>query len=254
MDALPELGLVGVFGAGYENVEVKAARAKNIAVTHSPGVNDATVADHAVALALTLARDIPRRSQAIQEGEWANIRGARPTLSGSAVGVVGLGHIGAKIAQRVQAFDATVRYFDVRPRADVEWTFVSNVKELARQSDFLFLACPGGSATRHLINAEVLASLGPKGFLINTARGSVVDTSALIKALEERSIAGAGLDVYETEPNIPPELLSQDNVVFTPHMAGRSPAALEAQTTLLLDNLDAFSKSKPLATLVPELK
>jgi D-3-phosphoglycerate dehydrogenase len=253
MEALPGLGLIGVFGAGYENVDVAAARARSIAVTHSPGVNDATAADHALALALALARDIPRRSQALRDGAWADIRGARPTLCDATAGIVGLGNIGAKIAQRVQAFDADVLYYDVAPRPNAAWTFISTVRELAAKSDFLFLACPGGPATRHLVNADVLASLGPKAFLINTARGSVVDTSALITALKARSIAGAALDVYETEPDIAPELLAQDNVVFTPHMAGRSPAALSEQTRLLLENLRAFSTSAPLASLVPEL-
>lgn len=254
MDALPGLGLIGVFGAGYENVDVAAARTRRIAVTHSPGVNDATVADHALALALALARDIPQRSQALCGGAWADIRGARPTLCGATAGIVGLGHIGARIAQRVQAFDAEVLYYDVAPRPNVFWTFVATVRELAAQSDFLFLACPGGPATRHLVNADVLAALGREGFLINTARGSVVDTAALITALKAGAIAGAALDVFETEPDIAPELLAQKNVVFTPHMAGRSPAALSEQTRLLLENLRAFSISAPLASLVPELR
>jgi lactate dehydrogenase-like 2-hydroxyacid dehydrogenase len=251
MSLFPKLGLVSAFGAGYEGVDVGAARGRGIAVTHAPAANDDTVADHALALTLALARDIPRRDRAMRAGEWHKIRSPRPTLAGSTVGLLGLGHIGGKIAQRVVGFGARILYHTPSPKPDNGWTHICNVRELAALSRFLIVACPGGAATRHLVNAEVLAALGPDGFLINIARGSIVDIQALISALFRCEIAGAALDVYEGEPNIPPALLALDNVVCTPHMAGRSPEAEQVQTKLLLDNLRAFFAGNALVSPVP---
>ena len=248
--ALPELGLIVAFGAGYENVDVPAARARNIAVTHAPGANDSTVADHALALALALARDIPRRDRAMRDGEWAGIRAARPTLTGATVGLLGLGHIGSRIAQRAQAFETRVTYHTPAPKTDCPWEYVDSSHKLAKQAHFLFVACPGGRATHHLVDAAMLRALGPKGFLINIARGNVVDTAALVEALTNGLIAGAALDVYENEPNIAAELLAFPNVVCTPHMAGRSPQAETTQTDLLMGNLAAFFAGSSLLTPV----
>jgi len=236
----PELGLVSAFGAGYENVDVGAAQKRHIVVTHAPGANDDTVADHAVALTLSIARDIPLRDRAMRAGGWAKIRNPRPTLTGSTVGILGLGRIGRKIAQRFAGFGVRILYHTPSPKPDCGWTYVGGVIELATESRFLIVACPGGAATRHLINAEVLKALGPDGFLVNVARGGIVDTQALIAALSDGAIAGAALDVYEDEPQVPAALLALDNVVCTPHMAGRSPEAEKAQTDLLLANLRAF--------------
>jgi lactate dehydrogenase-like 2-hydroxyacid dehydrogenase len=250
MAALPELGLIAVFGAGYENVDVPAARARNIAVTHAPGANNSTVADHALALALALARDIPRRDLAMRSGEWANIRAARPTLTGATVGLLGLGHIGRKIAQRAQAFETRVAYHTPTPKPDCPWDYADSPHSLANQAHFLFVACPGGRATHHLADAALLRALGSKGFLINIARGNVVDTAALIEALTAGVIAGAALDVYEHEPDVAAELLALPNVVCTPHMAGRSPQAETTQADLLMGNLAAFCAGTPLLTPV----
>jgi lactate dehydrogenase-like 2-hydroxyacid dehydrogenase len=248
---LPEVGLISAYGAGYENIDVAAAQARNIVVTHAPGVNDSTVADHALALTLALARDIPRRDRAMHHGGWAEIRSPRPTLTGATVGVLGLGNIGRKIAQRVQAFGTQVIYHTPAAKTDCAWHYADSVQSLAQQSRFLIVACPGGRATRHLVDASVLRSLGPDGFLINIARGEVVDTSALIEALSTGAIAGAALDVYENEPTVAAELLALDNVICTPHMAGRSPESQRAQAELLAANLRAFFSAAPLLTPVP---
>lgn len=245
MGRLPALEIICAFGAGYENIDSAAAQARGLVVTHAPGANDATVADHALGLMLALARGFTLLDPAVRRGEWHSARAERPTLNGGRLGVVGLGRIGAKIAARAAAFDMHVAYQTRHPRVDVPWQHYTDVEQLARDSDFLVLACPGGAATRHLVNARVLEALGPKGVLVNISRGSVVDTAALIAALESGGIAGAGLDVFEAEPDLPAALLACRNTVLTPHMAGRSPAAITAQTDMLLGSLVAhFEEGK----------
>lgn len=250
MAVLPQLALISCFGAGYESVDVAAAHARRIAVTSAPGASSDTVADHALGLMLAVARDIPRRDQGLRRGEWDAIRGERPTLTGSTLGIVGLGRIGSRIATRAQAFGMSILYHGRMRKPDCPWEYVDNLVELARRSNFLVLACPGGAATRRLVDARVLSALGAGGFLINVARGSVVDNEALLQVLAAGTIAGAGLDVWDGEPDFPPELLASSNVVLTPHMSGRSSAALRAQTRLLLDNLDAVFTKGPLQALV----
>jgi len=240
MHRLPELKMVCAFGAGYENIDIAAARLRGIEVTHAPGANDATVADHALGLMLAVARGFTVLDSAVRQGDWHHARAERPTLNGAHLGIIGLGRIGAKIAARATAFDMHVSYLTRHPRADVPWQHYTNIEQLARDSDFLVAACPGGTATRHLVNARVLEALGPNGVFINISRGSVVDTAALIAALNAGGIAGAGLDVFEAEPDLPAALMACPNTVFTPHIAGRSPAAITAQTDMLLSSLAAY--------------
>lgn len=239
MDCLPGLEIVCAFGAGYEGIDVAAAHARGISVTYAPGANDATVADHALGLMLAVARGITVLDTAVRQGHWHKARTERPTLNGARLGIIGMGRIGAKIAVRAAAFDMQVSYLTRSRRADIPWQHYTDVEQLARDSDFLVAACPGGATTRHLVNASVLQALGPKGILINISRGSVVDTAALIAALETGGIAGAGLDVFEGEPDLPAALLACTNTVFTPHIAGRSPAAIATQTDMLLASLAA---------------
>lgn len=246
MARLPRLRLIACFGAGHERVDLAAARAARIAVTHAPRVNDSTVADHALALMLALARGIVPLDRAVHREEWRTSRTPRPTLNGRRVGILGLGHIGSKIAARAAAFETTVTYHSRTPAAGAAWQYVPTLVELARLSDFLVIACPGGADTLHLVNAHVLDALGPYGFLINVARGSVVDTVALGEALRRGTIAGAAIDVVEGEPDVPADLLALDNVIFTPHVAGRSPDVLRAQLALCLANLDANATGRPL--------
>ncbi|SHN42141.1 Lactate dehydrogenase [Duganella sacchari] len=246
MDALPALQLVCCYGAGYENIDLQAAQQRGITVTHAPGVNNATVADHAMALMLSSARALPLLDRAVKAGQWLGHRTARPAVHGKRLGIVGMGNIGALIARRAAGFDMEVAYHARHPRPDIAYRYVGDVLELARDSDYLMLACPGGPATRHLVNKEVLDALGPQGFLVNIARGSVVDTTALIEALQQKRIAGAALDVIENEPAIPPEAAQLDTLILTPHISGRSPEAQQAQHDALLYNIRACLEGQPL--------
>ena len=251
MAQLPQLGMVCCFGAGYEGVDLNAAQRRGIAVTHAPGANDATVADHALALALGLARGLVQFDRAVRDGRWNESRAERPTLSGSRAGIIGLGRIGMGIARRAAAFEMKVSYHTRNPRPDVPWQHFANPRDLARESDYLFVACPGGPASRPLVDPVELEALGPSGYLINIARGSVVSNEALADALTARRIAGAGLDVVDGEPALPAQLLASDRVLFTPHIAGRSPAGVQTQLVMLVANLDACRAGAPAVTPVP---
>jgi len=246
MDALPALQLVCCYGAGYENVDLAAAQERGIAVTHAPGVNNATVADHTMALMLASARALPLLDRAVKTGQWLSHRGARPALHGKRLGIVGMGNIGKLIARRAAGFDMEIAYHARHARCELAYRYEETVLELARSSDYLVLACPGGAGTRHLVNADVLEALGPQGFLVNIARGSVVDTAALLDALKRKRIAGAALDVIEDEPVIPSEAALIDTLILTPHISGRSPEAQQAQHEALLYNLKACFDGQPL--------
>lgn len=237
LERLPALRVVSAFGAGYEGVAVQAALARGVQVTHAPGTNSATVADHAIALALAVARDLCARNAAVHAGDWAHARAACPTLNGATVGIIGMGRIGRMIADRAAAFGAAIAYYTPRPNPSAPGMPYPDVVALATASDFLIAACPGGPATFHLVDAAVLEALGPQGFFVNVSRGSVADTTSLVQALHACRIAGAAIDVFEGEPNAPAELLAAPNLLITPHMAGRSPASVRAQTELLARNL-----------------
>lgn len=247
MDVLPALALVCSYGAGHENIDLAAARARGIAVTHAPGVNNATVADHALALLLAAARGLPMLDRAVKAGHWLAHRVARPAVHGKRLGIVGMGNIGALIARRAAAFDMEIAYHTRQAKPDLPYLHVDSVPALARRSDYLVLACPGGAATRHLVDAAVLDALGPQGFLVNIARGSVVDTAALMRALQRRTIAGAALDVIEGEPALPPGAAQLDSLILTPHISGRSPEAQLAQHAVLTANLAAHFSGGTLA-------
>ncbi|MDR8384405.1 D-isomer specific 2-hydroxyacid dehydrogenase family protein [Pseudomonas sp. E141] len=247
--ALPNLKIICVIGAGYEQVDLQAAHQRGIVVTNGAGVNASSVADHAMALLLALVRDIPHCDAALRRGEWP--RSARPSLAGKRLGVLGLGAVGMAIAKRAAlGFDMSVSYHNRRVRNDVPYTFCATPTELARVSDFLIIATPGGLDTRQLINKQTLDALGPKGFLVNVARASVVATADLISALEQRRIAGAALDVFDHEPEVPQALKNLPNVVLTPHVAGLSPEATRAMVELVGQNLTAFFSGKPVLTPV----
>lgn len=250
MAALPKLELICSLGVGFENIDVAAARARGLRVTHGPGANATSVADHAMALLLGTARHLPQADAWVRQGHWNGFMG--PQVSGKRLGILGLGTIGLEIARRgALGFGMTVGYYNRRPRPQSGYTYYDSPLALAAESDFLVVATPGGADTRHLVNAAVLDALGPQGYLVNIARGSVVDTDALIAALAERRIAGAGLDVVEGEPVVPPALFTLDNVVLTPHSAGRSPEAVSATVALFLENATAHFGGKPVLTPVP---
>ncbi|WIT14345.1 2-hydroxyacid dehydrogenase [Paucibacter sediminis] len=251
MQALPGLGLVCAFGAGFEAIDLAAARELGIAVTHAPGVNNATVADHALALMLALARGLAPLDRAVKAGLWQHSRAERPTLHRRRLGLLGMGNIGQQIARRALGFEMSVAYCTRQPRPELPYQHHASVLSLAAASDYLVLACPGGPATRHLVNREVLRALGPTGFVVNVARGSVLHSGDLIAALQAGEIAGAGLDVLDDEPAVPAELCRLDQVLLTPHISGRSPEAQRAQLACLLENLQAFCAGRALPNPVP---
>jgi len=251
MMRLPALGLVCSYGAGYENIDMVAANERGVSVTHAPGVNNATVADHALALMLGISRGLAALDRGVKNGQWQDIRDERPAVNGKRLGLLGLGNIGEQIARRAAAFDMGIGYHTRQVRTGLPYRYHATLAELAEQSDYLILACPGGAATRHLVNQDVLRRLGPQGFLINIARGSVVDTSALIHALQNGVIAGAALDVLEDEPSVPEQLRHLDNLILTPHISGRSPEAQLAQQHVLMANLHNYFCGQPLQHALP---
>ncbi|WP_251865061.1 2-hydroxyacid dehydrogenase [Achromobacter sp. Marseille-Q4962] len=251
MQAMPRLEIVCSLGVGYENIDLDAARRRGIVVTHGPGTNAVSVADHAMALLLGAARRLPQADAAVRRGGWSGFMG--PQVAGKRLGLIGLGHIGREIARRgALGFGMRVGYCTRRPRPESGYAHYADVRALARDSDFLVVAAPGGAATHHLVDETVLDALGPQGYLVNVARGSVVDTQALIAALEQGRIAGAGLDVVEGEPDVPEALKRLDNVVLTPHSAGRSPEAVENTVSLFLQNAAAHFAGRPVLTPVPD--
>jgi lactate dehydrogenase-like 2-hydroxyacid dehydrogenase len=236
VDAMPALSLLCTLGAGYENVPLAHARARGIVLANGAGTNDDSVADHALGLLLAVVRAIPQQAEACRAGIWRDALPLRPQLARKRLGLFGLGNVGRKIAQRGAAFDMAVGYHTRAARSDVSYRHFDELLALASWCDFLVVAAPGGAATRHRVNAEVLKALGPEGYLVNIARGSIVDTKALADALRAGALGGAGLDVYESEPLPPTGLLGLPNVVLTPHVAGASPEAKDATLQCFLDN------------------
>ncbi|WNW09636.1 2-hydroxyacid dehydrogenase [Pseudomonas sp. DTU_2021_1001937_2_SI_NGA_ILE_001] len=248
MDAMPNLRLICVSGAGYEKVDVAAAQARGILVSNGAGVNAPTVADHAMALLLAMVRDIPQADASVRRSEWRKVM--CPSFAGKRLGILGLGAVGLEIARRAEAFGMHIDYHNRRPRQDLAYRWQPSVRELAEAADFLVLATPGGAATHHLVDAEVLQALGTQGYLVNVARASVVDTQALLAALQAGQIAGAALDVFDDEPQVPDAFKALANVVLTPHVAGLSPEASGDSVRLVRDNLLAFFAGRPLLTPV----
>jgi len=196
------------------------------------------VADHAFGLLIGIVRGMRTLDMQCRAGVWRESIPHPPNVSGKKLGIFGLGTIGQKIAKRAAAFDMPVGYHNRKPREGVAHRYFERLTELAHWADVLVCATPGGAATRHRVDAQVLDALGPQGFLINISRGSVVDTDALAAALRERRIAGAGLDVYESEPQRPESLVGLDNVLLSPHMAGWSPEATQASVDRFMANAE----------------
>jgi lactate dehydrogenase-like 2-hydroxyacid dehydrogenase len=253
LDSLPKLEIVSVFGVGYDGVPIQYCRERGIKVTNTPDVLTDDVADVAVALILMTGRGFVRANRFVHAGEWLRRAPELTTrLSGRVVGILGLGRIGKAIAVRVAAMGMQVAYTGRRPQ-QVAYRYVPSLEALASEADFLVVACPGGPATRHLVDARVLAALGSKGTLVNIARGSIVDEAALGRAHADGTIKAAGLDVFEDEPNIPPALLAMDNVVLLPHVGSATRETRQAMGDLCTANLDAWFSQRRTLTLVPEL-
>lgn len=251
MASLPALEVISVLGVGYDGIDMAAARERGICVAHTPGLSTDDIADFAMALLLAAARQVVNADQFVRRGEWST--GRHPMtlrVSGAHLGILGLGRIGRAVAQRALAFGMEIAYTGRTAKADVPYRWCSDVRTLAARVDFLVVCASGGADTRALVNADVLAALGPSGVLVNIARGSIVDEDALITALRERQILAAGLDVFCHEPHVPQGLLVLDNVVLTPHMASTTGATMQAMFDLTFDNLVAHFDGLPVPTPV----
>ena len=247
--ALPGLRAIVNFGVGYDRTDVDLARERGILISNTPDVLNDCVADTAVALFLDLFRRLSAADRFVRSGGWT--RGSFPLAtkaSGKRVGIVGLGRIGTVIARRLEAFDSIISYHNRNPVPGVGYRYAESVLSLAADSDALIVAAAGGAGSAGLISADVLAALGPGGYLINIARGSLVDQDALIAALTDGTIAGAGLDVFTDEPNVPVALLGMDNVVVLPHLASGTDETRQAMTELVLANLERFMRDGTLLT------
>ncbi|CAN1540328.1 LdhA Lactate dehydrogenase and related dehydrogenases [Burkholderiaceae bacterium] len=255
LSMLPNVKLIALCGVGYDGIEMDAIQARGIVVTHTPGTMTADVADLALGLMLAVGRRIPQADHFLRNGDWVMEPFAMTRrVSGKRMGILGLGRIGRAIAKRAEAFDMSVAYCGRAPKADVSYAFHADVASLAEAVDFLVVATPGGAQTKHLVNADVLQKLGPKGFLINIARASVVDQAALVQALKDKTIAGAGLDVFWDEPRVPAELRSFSNVVLTPHIGSHTEETRRDMADLTMANLRAFYAQDDLPTPVPECR
>lgn len=252
MAALPNLKAVVNFGVGYDNIDVDAAAARGIGVSNTPDVLDDCVADTAVGLLIDTMRRFSAADRYLRAGRWA-VDGNYPLthqVSGSHVGILGLGRIGGAIATRLTAFGCAISYHNRRQIPDSPYQYVDSPVELARQVQVLVVAAAGGAGTRHLVDREVLTALGSDGYLVNIARGSVIDQDALVDALVHGRLAGAGLDVFTDEPNVPAALTKLDNVVLLPHVASGTVETRAAMEALVLANLDRFLQSGQLVTPV----
>ena len=252
---LPALEIISIMGVGYDGVDVAAAKARGVMVGHTPDVLNDDVADLALALMLNVARRLPQADQFVRQGKWPG--GPMPLarkMSGARLGIVGMGRIGQAIAHRALAFGMRIAYTARSAKPALPYAFHATPRELAAASDFLVVITPGGAGTRKLIDADVLRALGPEGYLVNVARGSVVDESALIEALQQGTIAGAALDVFENEPNVPEALRSMDNVVLAPHLGSATVQTRHAMAARAFDNLEAHFAGKPLPSAVPECR
>jgi lactate dehydrogenase-like 2-hydroxyacid dehydrogenase len=252
MTSLPQLKVIANFGVGYETIDVDAAKARGVAVSNTPDVLTDCVADIAWGLMIDAARGLSASDRFVRRGDW--LRGTFPLMtrvSGKRLGILGLGRIGGAIAKRGSGFDMQVRYHNRRPLSNSPYTYEPSLVELARWCDFLVIASAGGPSTRRIVSAEVIAALGPRGYLINISRGSVVDEPALVDALVNKRIGGAGLDVFEDEPNVPTALFALDNVVLLPHVASATNETRQAMADLVLANLRSFFKEGKLVTPVP---
>lgn len=252
VDALPNLEVISSFGVGYETFDLGQMKARGIQVGYTPDVLNDCVADTAFGLVINAARRNAQADRFVREGKW--LQGQFPLttrVSGKKLGIVGLGRIGKVIARRAGGFDMEIRYHNRKPVEGVPYGYEANLLDLARWADFLVVVAAAGDSTRGLIDAKVLEALGPDGYVINVARGSVIDEKALVKALQDRTIAGAGLDVYEDEPNVPRELFALDNVALLPHVASNTHETRRAMAQRVLDNLDGWQRTGTVPVAVP---
>lgn len=245
--AMPALKVISSFGVGLDALDLDAARARGIAVGYTPDVLNDCVADTAFALVMDVARRITESDRFVRRGDWRKGQFPLATkVSGKKLGILGMGRIGRVIARRASGFDMEVRYHNRRELDDVDFVYADSLEALAEWADFLVIASAGGAETRGLVSREILDALGPQGYLVNISRGTVVDEAALVEALQHKRIAGAGLDVFEDEPNVPEALFALDNVVLLPHLASNTHETRAAMAQRVEDNLAAFLAGKPM--------
>jgi lactate dehydrogenase-like 2-hydroxyacid dehydrogenase len=250
MDMMPKLGAIVCYGTGYDGVDLTAAAKRGITVGHSPGANASSVADLALTLMLAATRRLPVADNYVRSGDWAAAKPSpmmrpQPGMRGRRVGIFGLGEIGRKIAARVAAFESEVGYFS-RSQRDAPYRYFPNLEQLTEWCNILVVAVRAGSGTHHAVNANILKRLGEDGCVINIARGSVIDEAALVAALADKTIAGAGLDVYAKEPHAPDALTAFPNVVLSPHIGGHTLESHTAMQDCVLANLGAYFSGQPL--------
>ncbi|MES2186753.1 MAG: 2-hydroxyacid dehydrogenase [Pseudomonadota bacterium] len=247
--ALPKLRVISSLGVGIDTIDLDAARAHGVAVGYTPDVLNDCVADTAFALLMDVARGASAADRFVRRGDW--LKGQFPMttrVSGKRLGILGMGRIGRVIARRASGFDMEVRYHNRSALTDVDYGYASTLKELAQWADFLVIASAGGAETRGLVSRDILDALGPQGYLINISRGTVVDETALVDALVHKRIAGAGLDVFEREPQVPEALFGLDNVVLLPHLASNTHETRADMARRVEDNLAAYFAGKPLVS------
>jgi lactate dehydrogenase-like 2-hydroxyacid dehydrogenase len=250
MDKMPSLGAVVCYGTGYDGIDLAAAAQRGIHVAHSPAANAAAVADLAVTLMLAVTRRLLPADNYVRSGSWSvgkpsPLMRPQPGNPGRRVGIYGMGEIGRKIATRIAAFESEIAYFS-RRRHDVPYQYVTSLEALAQWCSVLMIAVRAGADTHHAVDANILRKLGSEGYVVNISRGSVIDQAALVAALSEGVIAGAGLDVYEKEPHAPDQLTGFPNVVLTPHVGGHTLESHAAMQDCVLANLEAFFAGKSL--------
>ncbi|MCJ8140866.1 NAD(P)-dependent oxidoreductase [Falsirhodobacter halotolerans] len=251
MDALPALGLISTVGTGYEAVDVAAARARGVGVTHAAGVNAVAVAEYGMGLIIALVRKICAFDQSVRRGDWRGDVGMTPLLSGRRLGIFGMGGIGIRLAKLAEAFGMEVAYCS-RSAKDVPWARHDDLRRLAAAVDVLVIAAPGGPATHHAVSDAVLDALGPEGYVVNLGRGSIIHTPTLVAALSAGRIAGAALDVFEEEPDVPADLRDQPNVILSPHIAGLALDVQRMSAALMKRNIDAHLAGTALVSPVPD--
>lgn len=252
LDAVPSLRCVLTVSAGLNHIDLHECARRGVAVTNAGGIYSADVADYAVGLLVDVLRRVSAGERYVRRGLWPDRGDFVPLgskIGGKRVGIIGLGNIGSAIARRLQAFGCVISYHS-RRRKDEPYTYFPSARDLAAHSDVLVVACALTSETRHIVDRGVLDALGKGGVVVNIARGANVDEAELVRALVEGRVAGAGLDVFEDEPNVPAELLGMDNVVLTPHQAVFTPESMSDLLRLIFANLEAFFAGQPLPTRV----
>lgn len=251
IEALPKLEIVSSFSVGLDKIDLAKCKEKGIRVTNTPDVLTEDVADLAIGLMLAVLRKLCASDRYVRSGRWKKGDYMLTTkFSGKRIGIIGLGRIGMAVAKRAEAFSCNISYYSRAEKPDIKYKYYTSVIELASNCDILVVACPLTEETRHIINREAIDALGPKGVLINVGRGPHVDEPELVSALVERRLGGAGLDVFEHEPEVPEELFGLDNVVILPHVGSGTVETRQAMADLVVGNLEAHFLNKPLLTPV----